>query len=83
MGPGLTPFPQDAQASQPLRICYWGAGRVRAHWAFDMGTDMSTNGNEPNLGAHRETYESFLGMTKWGIIFVVAVLILLALFFVR
>jgi hypothetical protein len=48
-----------------------------------MGTDMSTNGNEPKLGAHRDTYESFLGMTKWGIIFIIAVLALLALFFVR
>jgi hypothetical protein len=40
------------------------------------------NDTMPDRGANRETYASFMSMTKWGVILVVVVLALMALFLV-
>jgi hypothetical protein len=48
-----------------------------------MGTDMATNnGNNSNIDSARETYDRFMSMTKWGVIAVVVVLLLMALLLV-
>ena len=38
--------------------------------------------NDQSDGAHRSTYDSFLGFAKWGTIFVVVVLVALKVFLV-
>jgi hypothetical protein len=50
-----------------------------------MGSMMVDNGSEPNAGEgkHRETYESFMSITKWAVGLIAVLLILLALFLVR
>lgn len=52
-----------------------------------MGSDMATNnGNNNSTGGNidsaRETYDRFMSMTKWGVIAVVVVLLLMALLLV-
>ena len=46
---------------------------------------MANDGNEPNKGnvQHRQTYDSFMSITKWAIGAIAVALILLALFLVR
>lgn len=43
---------------------------------------MANNLHEANTNdtEHRETYEGFMSVTKWGVIFVVTVLVLMAIF---
>ena len=43
---------------------------------------MANDGNEPNTGNtdNRQTYEGFMAATKWGVILVAVVLILMAIF---
>ncbi len=45
---------------------------------------MTDDRNEavPDRASNRETYASFMSMTKWGIILVVLTLVLMALFLV-
>ena len=46
-----------------------------------MDTTMANDGREPNGRVeHRETYDSFLSVTKKAIILVAVVLILMAIF---
>ena len=48
-----------------------------------MGTNMATdNGNNGNIESARETYDRFMSVTKWGVIAVVVVLLLMALLLV-
>ncbi len=51
------------------------------HAGFSMGND----GSEPKAGEgkHRQTYESFMSITKWAIGLIAVLLIVLALFLVR
>jgi hypothetical protein len=46
---------------------------------------MANNGSAPDRGnkGHLATYESFMKITKWSIIFVVTILVLLGVFVVR
>lgn len=45
---------------------------------------MTDNHDEaaPNRAPNRETYSSFMSMTKWGVILVVVVLAMMAVFLV-
>ena len=49
------------------------------------GSTMANDGSEPNAGGgkHRETYESFMAITKWAVGLIAVLLILLALVLVR
>ncbi len=52
------------------------------------GMTMANDGNEPPNGTtpgtnHRQTYESFMTVTKWAVILIAIALILLAVFLVR
>ena len=40
------------------------------------------NNDQKGASDHRETYDSFMSVTKWAIILIVAVLVLLAILFV-
>lgn len=40
------------------------------------------NNDQKGATDHRETYDSFMSVTKWAIILIVAVLVLLAILFV-
>ncbi len=44
---------------------------------------MAHDGNQSGSTDHRETYDAFMSMTKWGIGIVAVALVLLALFLVR
>nr|WP_310523150.1 aa3-type cytochrome c oxidase subunit IV [Polymorphobacter sp.] len=43
---------------------------------------MANDGKEPNNGNtdHRQTYDGFMAATKWGVIAIAVVLILMAIF---
>ncbi|MES2905437.1 MAG: aa3-type cytochrome c oxidase subunit IV [Pseudomonadota bacterium] len=41
--------------------------------------DTDPKNNAMDFPAHKETYETFLGMTKWGIILIVALLAFMAM----
>ena len=52
------------------------------------GMTMANDGNEPNNGTtpgtnNRETYESFMTVTKWAVIVVAIALILMAVLLVH
>ena len=49
-----------------------------------MGTTMADNHDEaaPDRTPNRETYSSFTSMTKWGVILVVVLLAVMAVFLV-
>ena len=40
------------------------------------------NNDQKGATDHRETYDSFMSVTKWAIILIVAILVLLAILFV-
>jgi hypothetical protein len=40
------------------------------------------NNDHQGTSDHRETYESFMAMTKWGVILIVIALVLMAVFLV-
>ena len=58
--------------------------RLGATARTTMGTTMADNHDEaaPDRTPNRETYSSFTSMTKWGVILVVVLLALMAVFLV-
>ncbi len=60
-------------------------GRKREGREFmSTGMTMANDGSEPNPGTnHRQTYDSFMSITKWAVIAIAMLLIVLAIFLVR
>jgi Bacterial aa3 type cytochrome c oxidase subunit IV len=56
------------------------------HIRYELATGMTMTNDGHNMGREREdnfaTYASFMSMTKWGIILVVIVLLMMAIFLV-
>ena len=51
--------------------------------AEDMGYEMTKPGQSAmDYAEHEQTYALFLGLTKWGIIVICALLVLMAVFLV-
>jgi hypothetical protein len=73
-------------ASQPGLICYLRPFFVALafRWDMDMASDASGHGRNHgnNDAVAQETYSRFMSLTKWAVIFVVVVLLLMALLLV-
>lgn len=59
----------------------WGMS-ARGAESMSTGSTMANDGKEPNNGNtdHRQTYDGFMAATKWGVIAIAVVLILMAIF---
>jgi hypothetical protein len=67
-------------SSQRRLICYWDQG-ARGARGLTAGKTMANNDHQGTKD-HRETYEGFMSVTKWGVILIVIALVLMAVFLV-